>query len=171
MPDAQNFLQAMYKEQCDQARQHENMRQQSTSLVVTVCSALVAFSTTAASWFATRGGSGLVLMATGSLVLCLGWFGRALSLKHYERNRMHTTRAGGYRRELEQLFPGMPYGGALRNRMETDHETDWKANSPDPTGAVIASHLYQSWMAIYWFVIALGVLLCAIGIVTSRPSN
>jgi hypothetical protein len=40
LPDEQTFLQAMYKEQCDQARQHESMRQQSTTLVLAVSAAL-----------------------------------------------------------------------------------------------------------------------------------
>lgn len=43
MSDAQSFLQAMYKEQCDQARQHETMRQQGTTLVLTLSAAIAAF--------------------------------------------------------------------------------------------------------------------------------
>src|SRR4051812_33331567 len=41
MSDPQVYLQAMYKEQCDQARQHEVMRQQSTTLILTLSGVLL----------------------------------------------------------------------------------------------------------------------------------
>jgi hypothetical protein len=34
MSDPQSFLQAMYEEECDQARQHESMRRQGTTPVL-----------------------------------------------------------------------------------------------------------------------------------------
>src|SRR5438045_2873711 len=52
-PDEQTFLQAMYKEQYDQTRQHETLRQQSTTLIfalagtmATVAGAAVPFTAT-----------------------------------------------------------------------------------------------------------------------------
>jgi hypothetical protein len=48
-PEPQAYLQAMYKEQCDQARQHEGMRQQSTTLILALSGALAAVAGTALS--------------------------------------------------------------------------------------------------------------------------
>ena len=120
----------MYKEQCDQARQHESMRQQSTTLVLAVSAAL-----------ATIGGSALSatvapLYNAGvpwvvAFYALLGWviwrlaqLGEALSLKHYERNKLHVARARQYRRWLVELFPNSDYGKANANA-DKGHQTEW----------------------------------------------
>src|ERR1700732_1188944 len=111
MPDPQTYLQAMYKEQCDQARQHENMRQQSTTLVLAVSAALAtvggtAFSATVQPLLSAGAPWVLALYALlGWVVMELARLGKALSLKHYERNMLHVARARQYRQRLLVLFP------------------------------------------------------------------
>src|SRR5690348_2128564 len=89
VPDEQTFLQAMYKEQCEQARQHETLRQQSTTLIF----ALAGTMGTVSAWGITLAtASHIYLWAVplfsvlGIFIAALAWFGRHLSLKHYERN-------------------------------------------------------------------------------------
>lgn len=80
----------MYEEQVRHARHHETMRAQSTHLIVVISAALLAFlSSTAAS----NGPHWLL----GVLVIVLNVYGLIMSLKHYERSRLHVTVAAQYR--------------------------------------------------------------------------
>jgi hypothetical protein len=143
--DPQNFLQAMYKEQCDQARQHETLRERSTAIIISVCAPIITFTGVAATftydkledkrWFAAYAIIGLFLIG-------LGWFGRGLSLKHYERNRVHAVRAGAYRSELEKLFLPAPYGQPLRQAAAASHLQQWKIDTSDKKGTIVLAHLY-----------------------------
>jgi hypothetical protein len=162
MPDPQTYLQAMYKEQCDQARQHENMRQQSMTLVLAVSAAL-----------ATVGGTALAatvqpLLSVGApwvlaLYALLGWvvmelarLGKALSLKHYERNMLHVARARQYRQRLIDLFPNTDYG-SVNDDADKCHKAEWKLDS-----SIIEARLHEYWLGIYTFVRYLGIALIVI---------
>jgi hypothetical protein len=167
MVDPQSFLQAMYKEQCDQARQHENMRQQSTSLVLTLSTALAAVSGTALSTTVkplVDEGVPWVL----ALYALLGWvvwrlaqLGESFSLKHYERNKLHIARSRQYRGWLVDLFPDATYGTANANA-DIDHELEWKKDGLKVE--IIHERLHQHWIAIFAFVRYLGIALVAIPI-------
>jgi len=167
MPDPQSFLQAMYKEQCDQARQHESMRQLSTTLVLTLSTAL-----------ATVGGAALSATVTPlfdagipwvlALYALLGWvvwrlakLGEGLSLKHYERNKLHVSRARQYRRWLVGLFPTADYGKANANA-DKDHESEWARDRLE--SGIIKERLHQHWVNIFAFVRYLGIALVGIPI-------
>jgi len=167
MPDSQSFLQAMYKEQCDQARQHENMRQQSTSLVLTLSTALSAVSGTAVSATVkplVDAGIPWVL----ALYALLGWvvwrmaqLGESFSLKHYERNKLHVARSRQYRHWLVNLFPDAHYATANENA-DVDHEIEWKKDGLNLE--IIHERLHQHWLSIFAFVRYLGIVLVAIPI-------
>lgn len=105
----------------------------------------------------------MILISAGLLVAGLGWFGRAFSLKHYERNQMHAMRGRGYRQQLEKLFPDNSYGEELRESMQLAHETAWAEETGDKDCKIVHARLYQAWLKPYWFVVALGVILCALG--------
>jgi hypothetical protein len=61
----------------------------------------------------------------GLFVIGIGRHGRKLSLKHYERNRMHTARSRAYRKRLGKLFPDYGFGDNLRKGARSSHEDDW----------------------------------------------
>jgi hypothetical protein len=80
----------MYEEQVRHARHHETLRAQSTHLIVVISAALLAFlSSNAAST-----GRHYVL---GTFLIVLNVYGLIMSLKHYERSRLHVTVAAQYR--------------------------------------------------------------------------
>lgn len=80
----------MYEEQVRHARHHETLRAQSTHLIVVISAALLAFlSSNAAST-----GQHYVL---GVFLIVLNVYGLIMSLKHYERSRLHVTVAAQYR--------------------------------------------------------------------------
>jgi hypothetical protein len=168
MLDAQTFLQAMYKEQCDQARQHESMRQQSTTLVLTISVALATFGGAALSATVTPlYGAGVPWVV--ALYTLLGWviwrlakLGEALSLKHYERNKLHVARARQYRRWLTELFPSSGYGNANTNA-DADHWAEWANDGLPPS--IIKERLHKHWTDIFAFVRYLGVAMAGIPIV------
>ena len=102
LPD-ETILLALYKENADQARQHELFRQTITTLVAGITGAVIGL---------------LSLKDTGAvlhspllpviviLVAVIGTFGLIASMKHYERNRMHIERIREIRKALDTL-PGI----------------------------------------------------------------
>jgi hypothetical protein len=163
--DPQNFLQTMYKEQCDQARQHEMLRQQSTTILVTVSTAIITFTGVAATpIFTGLDHAGYkkffaIYSIIGLFIVGLGWFGRQLSLKHYERSRFNRERARAYRAELEKLFEPAQYGRSLRVAADEIHLQTWKKDTPDHKGTMVSADLYTYWLNIYYFIMLFGILL------------
>ncbi len=96
MIDKNDLLLSMYNEQVAQARQHETMRGTATSLTFAIGSAIV-------SLIAASKTSETEPLAI--LLIFIGTFGCLISLKHYERNRMHTKIAHAYRDSLEKALP------------------------------------------------------------------
>jgi hypothetical protein len=162
--DIQSFLLAMYKEQTDQARQHEALRKQSTTIALTVSGAILT-AATATSPSVMQGLCALNMpwlfagyALLGLFLVALGWFGRTLSLKHYERNRYHTTRAEWYRTELEKMTGRPDNGKLLRDGSSAKHEKRWKESWKGRDGEIVHQGLHKFWMQLYYFVIAIGVV-------------
>jgi len=155
----------MYKEQCDQARQHETMRQQSTTLVLTLSAAVAAF--TGAALSATVGPLVAAkvpwVLACYSLLGFVVWkmaaLGEGLSLKHYERNKLHVARARQYRGRLANLFSGSDYD-LVNAQADADHKAEWQRDGLGPS--IIGARLHQYWTDIFSFVRYLGLTLVAI---------
>lgn len=166
--DAQSFLQAMYKEQVDQARQHEALRQQSTTIALTLSGAILTATTATASAVMT----GLCALhmpwlfagyaLPGIFLVGLGWFGRTLSLKHYERNRFHSKRAGWYRTAIEDMIGRPEIGRSLRDGSYTAHKANWEKNWPGREGKIVVERVHKIWMQLYYFVMALGAVLALV---------
>lgn len=128
------------------------------------------------------------------LVVALAVFGRKLSLKHYERNRLHTQRARAYREDLEKLFDVKHYK-ALRDEALKTHWNHWitltsyledhpRENNSDAKheanekGVYIAktqieirlAHLHNSsafmyWARMYSFLVGLGAAMAIIPLI------
>ncbi len=81
----------MYEEQVRHGRHHEALRSQSTNIIVAVSAALVAF-------LGSEAASELSPLAVGTFMAIINVYGFFLSIKHYERSRMHVTVAGEYRK-------------------------------------------------------------------------
>jgi hypothetical protein len=77
---------------------------------------------------------------------------------------MHAIRAGSYRKELEVLFSTVDYGRKLRDAAAENHLARWKKETSDKQGLIVKAHLYQSWLAIYGFVVVLGMILLISGV-------
>jgi hypothetical protein len=94
-PDSIPDLWRFYEEHAAQARQHETLRASVASILGGIAAAVVAFATS-------DGLTGTDALA-GIVVIALGILGTALSIKHYERNRMHTTILKEIRCEITRL--------------------------------------------------------------------
>lgn len=80
----------MYEEQIRHARHHESLRAQSTNLIVAVSAAILAF-------LSSKTRSTPTHHALGVLLIAINIYGLMLSLKHYERSRLHASVASHYR--------------------------------------------------------------------------
>jgi hypothetical protein len=94
-PDSIPDFWRFYEEHAAQARQHETLRASVASILGGIAAAVVAFA-------ASDGLTGTDALA-GIVVITLGILGAALSIKHYERNRMHTTILKEIRSEITCL--------------------------------------------------------------------
>jgi hypothetical protein len=148
-PDPQLFYQSMYKEERDQARQHEALRQQSTTLIFAlsgvISTATGAIIGSTAIPLLNAGDTVVVLLysAFGIFVAAIGWFGRKLSYRHFELSEMHFYCATQYRLRLQSFFP----------------DSAIKFDEQD-----ISGDAYKYWMNLYFFVMALGLLLTIVPI-------
>jgi hypothetical protein len=165
MSDPQAFLLAMYKEQCDQARQHEIMRQQSTTLILTVSTTIatvagVTLSATIKPLLDARVPWLVAFYALlGWLIVKLAQLGERLSLKHYERNKLHVERARQYRRRLTDLFQNADYSEVNKNA-DQEHKNKWAKDRLQPS--IIEGRLHQYWIDIFTFVRYVGIALVVI---------
>lgn len=80
----------MYEEQLRHLRHHEEMRSQSTNIIVAITAASLAFATSGSSENAKD-------VYVGAFVILLNFYGFLLSMKHNERSRLHASVAGKYR--------------------------------------------------------------------------
>ena len=86
----------MYEEQLRHARHHETLRSQSTNIIVAISAAIVAFLGSDAS----ENTSSTFL---GTFLIGINVYGLLMSLKHYERSRLHVKVANAYRRRVSEL--------------------------------------------------------------------
>ncbi|HEV7689742.1 MAG TPA: hypothetical protein VGO52_02925 [Hyphomonadaceae bacterium] len=148
---SQQFLLAMYKENADHGRHHEILRQQSTTLLLTISGAAIVlesgFLSAALSQVRTLPFPWLLISICGIFglfVVVIAFFGRALSLRHYRRNRASVAKARAFRTLLEERFPDSFSLKELRDQQtrEAEHRS-----------------VFQLWANIYLFVAGLGALL------------
>ncbi|MEU0189799.1 hypothetical protein ABZ250_08075 [Streptomyces afghaniensis] len=93
-PAATAGLWRYYEEHAAQARQHENLRATVTGTLSAIAAAVVGL--------AGVGGLSKADIPAGVVVIILSALGVALSIKHYERNRMHTEILGEIGKEIDQ---------------------------------------------------------------------
>ena len=85
----------MYEEQVRHARHHETLRTQSTNVIIVLSAAVLAFLSSDDVSF----GQHIVLAL---FLILANAYGFIMSLKHYERNRLHVAVAGRYRSMISE---------------------------------------------------------------------
>lgn len=134
----------MYLEQVTHARHHETLRAQSTNLVVVVSAALLAF---LASNAATPGRQVMV----GVFLIAVNVYGLLMSLKHYERSRLHVTVASRYR---DVLSDNTPVGGQTLNEARESGHQAHRERFPIPLIAGVRA--YAMWSGLHLLLAVIG---------------
>ncbi len=136
----------MYEEQVRHGRHHETLRSQSTHLIVAISAALLAFLSSATA-------SADRQYVLGVFVFVLNVYGLIMSLKHYERSRLHVTVAGKYR---EVISKGAPIGDAkLDDSRRAGHESH---STLMPW--VSSVRAYVMWSGLHLVLALLGAFFC-----------
>ena len=113
----------MYEEQMNQGRHHESLRAQSTNIIVAISAAILAF--------LSSDNEGCVFLAELSILLIIiNIYGLLMSLKHYERNRLHVTLGRAYRDVISKFTPIDDFTINETNKMGRDkHKAAFKMTS------------------------------------------
>jgi hypothetical protein len=141
------------------------MRQQSTTLVLTLSAAVAAFTGAALSAtigpLLTAGVPWVVVLYSllGVVVWKMAALGEGLSLKHYERNKLHVARARQYRKRLLRLFSDSDYE-QVNAEADKDHKAEWERDILNPF--IVESRLHQYWVDIFKFIRYLGLTMVLI---------
>jgi hypothetical protein len=150
VPD-ETILLAVYKENADQARQHELFRQTITTLVAGITGAvigLLSLKETAAVL------QSPLLPVAGSFLAVIGTFGLIASMKHYERNRMHVERLRRARAQLDQLTSTKKLLATIKDDADKDHNPRYPFLSKKRLNTV--------WNLFHLLIIAFGITLCTL---------
>ncbi|MFI0242887.1 hypothetical protein [Streptomyces sp. NPDC016845] len=109
-----------YEEHAAQARQHENLRATVTSTLAAIAATVVGLCGV--------GGLSKADAPAAVVVILLGALGVALSLKHYERNRMHSAILNVIRNEIDSISPaGAKSLRKLREDGESRNQSEFRA--------------------------------------------
>jgi hypothetical protein len=159
-----------YEEHAAQARQHENLRASVTSILSAIAAAVVSL--------AGLGGLNTADIPTGIVVVVLGSLGVALSVKHYERNRLHTQILHAIRAEitrLDQHEAAVPLSTEeIRSRAEKMHNssfTVWRTAKRTAKSPWVRVRLHILWLGLPAAVAVVGILVIALAIVGVPPAS
>jgi hypothetical protein len=142
-----DYLFKFMNEHATQARQHEALRERSTSFILAISAAVIGFLATMI-----RNSSGASFTTPlGLFLVLLGTFGIILSYKHYERNRLHTEILRGFRRELDRVLTAAGHGSIdeIARRQRRAHE--------DKFPRMTKIRVFWLWACVNAFIAALGV--------------
>jgi hypothetical protein len=150
-----------YDEHAAEARQHETLRATVTSILVGFAAALVGLAST--------GGLEPSDIPAGVLVIAIGVLGALLSLKHYERNRLHVRIMGRVREEITELRKD-PQRAALstselRFEAENEHQARFfrRGKKRLRKGSwIVRTQLFQLWLVLDVLVAVVGVVIVVV---------
>jgi hypothetical protein len=135
----------MYEEQTRHGRHHEKLRSQATNLIIAVSAAILAFMSSEAA-------SAERTMVLAFFLIVVNIYGLVMSLKHYERNRMHVAVAGKYR---DVVSAANPINGTTVNAERAVGKAD-HAKSYPVTRAIRA---YILWSGLHAVLALLGAFV------------
>ena len=137
----------MYEEQLRHVRHHEVLRSQSTNIIVAISAAVLAFLGTSFS-----DSSSPTLL--GTFLVAINGYGLLMSLKHYERSRLHVEVASAYRRRVSEV-PALGDHTLEATRQCAHHAH--KVNFTNTLGM----RAYVLWSGLHLVLAALGVAVWA----------
>ncbi|QGQ19271.1 hypothetical protein GC089_08550 [Cellulomonas sp. JZ18] len=145
-----------YEEHAEQARQHETLRASATSVLAGIASAVLAF----------VGVDGINRsdVPAGLAVVLVSTLGVVLSLKHYERNRMHTAVMKATRDEIETLRRSGGRGrsaSAISAKAVAQHDRDFAVlrRRHQARSRVTRARLHLLWAALPGGIGVVGVVV------------
>jgi len=146
--DAVNDLWHYYEENATQARQHENLRATASSVLVGFAAALVGL----------VGVDGMAEddIPAAVLVIGIGVLGALLSLKHYERNRMHSAILKVARSQIDRL---RGRGSKAPESLSNVRKTGVSEHESQHSRILVWMPAHSLWAALHLFVAGVGVLL------------
>ncbi len=136
-------LLALYKEQTDQARHHEDQRATISNYALLLAGAVLGLINADALRSAQ--------LQLGCFLVITGCFGSFVTAKHYERSRYHARSAGSYRRRIEALQPDT----AIERE---DIRSEQRREFPFLNG----ERLWTLWVSLHILVAVLGALLAVL---------
>ncbi len=133
----------MYEEQVRHGRHHETLRSQSTNMVVVISAALLAF----VSSDATSSDQDSLI---GVFMVVINLYGLILSLKHYERSRLHVGVAAKYR---DVVSEASEIGGRKINEARTAS----KEFHPSRFPCLSKIRAYVLWLGLHLILAVIGL--------------
>jgi len=135
----------MYEEQIRHGRHHEALRSQSTNMIVAISAALLAFLSSEAA----TESRGYLL---GAFLVVVNLYGLLMSLKHYERSRMHVTVASKYRDAISSVCP---LGDSRLNEVREVGKKEHGASF----AAIRRVRAYAMWSGLHLILVLVGILM------------
>lgn len=133
----------MYEEQVRHARHHEVLRTQSTNIIVAISAALLALCGTKA---VEVGESSI-----GLFIALINIYGLLMSLKHYERSRLHVGVGAEYRNRLSDFTAA--HGDALNDARELGYAKHTKIFR------ISGLRAYIFWSGLHGLLIVFGIAI------------
>ncbi|MFC9506190.1 hypothetical protein [Streptomyces sp. NPDC057002] len=156
-----------YEEHAAQARQHENLRATVTSTLAAIAAAVVGL--------AGVGGLSEADIPAGVVVIILSALGVALSIKHYERNRMHTQILSVIGKEIDQSGQNptikVKSTRELRKLGRVQHEKKFSVlRRPEPESSEPSTPVRSPWvdrvrLHILWLGLPVGIGLTGVAVI------
>jgi hypothetical protein len=161
--DLRDVLWKLYQDHYTHVRHYETQRSTVTSLLLTIAAALLAFVTYDRAL--SRSDVPLTI-----LLLVIGLFGAAFSIKYHERSSFHYNRLLSYRDKLDELLsePGLLRG--LRKEAEAKHRKEFSVLYK---GALQWWKVHRLWVFLHLLVACFGLLLTILAMrsVQTLPSR
>jgi hypothetical protein len=141
-PDAsaKDILLAMYKEQMERCRSHEQKREIVSTVIFAVVGALLAYTA--------KESTHMFRVITYLFIIALGIFGMLITYKHYERYEMHNERGRAFRRKLCTISPYTEINEIV-DTTKRKHKAEFKISSK------IEAHYL--WMSLHMLIVAAGI--------------
>lgn len=163
--DPIEFTWELIKDNFEQARSHEEMREKTVTLTMTLASILIAalaIDGFAASSIHVFTFTFKFQSVVGLLLMGLGIFGGLCSQKHYERNRMHVKLAQRFMAKLAESGFKYPFDVSAEFIAHTEAK-DWKAAWAEPIKLNWLWTGFPLFIALIGLVLSLEAIIAVIG--------
>ena len=138
----------MYEEQIRHVRHHESLRTQSTSMILVLSAALLAF---LSSEIAPQGKQYI----PGLFIVLLNIYGALISLKHYERSKLHRAVSEQYRNAISDVAA---LENLKLNEVRGNGKLKHRENFPGGLRWIFDIRAYVLWTILHLILVAVGVI-------------